>query len=303
MATGEKTKPAGFRLTDETLDKFREISRQIGGNQQETMAALIEAYEYEAGKQALPEQQTNIETFEGYLRAVSQLYRQSLETVQNMRTITRTEYVEELNTKDSLIADLHKRVQDAEASVKDYSDKINMMNEDLEKKSGNYKEQIMHLNEKIADLQKLLSESENNREEDRKLLQEAKNSEASFKKMFLDTKDEADKCREDLDRLSSRYKTSYDLVGKLTKEKNELQNEMQNSINELKHTVERKDLEINALKEKTDIEISSLREKSEITLQLELQKIENKLKAEFADKAEEYQKRINELMKINSEKE
>ena len=46
-------KPKSFRLNDETNEKFKEIAMEIGGNQQETLTQLIEAYELQKGKLAL----------------------------------------------------------------------------------------------------------------------------------------------------------------------------------------------------------------------------------------------------------
>ena len=49
MTESRELKPKSFRIDDETAKKFKEISENIGGNQQEAMAKLIEAYEFQAG--------------------------------------------------------------------------------------------------------------------------------------------------------------------------------------------------------------------------------------------------------------
>ena len=40
MADGKELKPKSFRIDDVTADKFKEISSDIAGNQQETLAKL-----------------------------------------------------------------------------------------------------------------------------------------------------------------------------------------------------------------------------------------------------------------------
>ena len=50
MADGKELKPKSFRIDEATAERFKEISGQIGGNQQETLAKLIEAYEFQSGK-------------------------------------------------------------------------------------------------------------------------------------------------------------------------------------------------------------------------------------------------------------
>ena len=42
MADNKETKPRSFRIDDETAEKFKEISSVISGNQQQTLAKLIE---------------------------------------------------------------------------------------------------------------------------------------------------------------------------------------------------------------------------------------------------------------------
>ena len=55
-------KPRSFRLDDETANKIKEISASIGSsNQQETLSKLIEAYEFQTGKERLAGKKEEIE--------------------------------------------------------------------------------------------------------------------------------------------------------------------------------------------------------------------------------------------------
>lgn len=53
MGESKELKPKSFRIDDATADRFKEIAAQIGGNQQETLSKLIEAYEFQEAKQSL----------------------------------------------------------------------------------------------------------------------------------------------------------------------------------------------------------------------------------------------------------
>ena len=75
-----KPQPKAFRITEETSEKFKEIAQTLGANQQQTMAKLIEVYEAEMGREAMPEMRENIDTFEGYMRTATSMYMQALES-------------------------------------------------------------------------------------------------------------------------------------------------------------------------------------------------------------------------------
>ena len=64
MADGKELKPKSFRIDEATAERFKEISGQLGGNQQETLAKLIEAYEFQSGKAILTDKKADIEQFE-----------------------------------------------------------------------------------------------------------------------------------------------------------------------------------------------------------------------------------------------
>ena len=54
----EKTRltPKSFRISEGTAEKFKEIAGTIGGNQEQTLARLIEVFESQGAKAALPDQ-------------------------------------------------------------------------------------------------------------------------------------------------------------------------------------------------------------------------------------------------------
>lgn len=112
MADDKTLKPKSFRISDETADKFKEISSNIGGNQQETLAKLIEAYEFQSGKAILTDRKADIEQFERYVTALTRMYMGSLEDNQNITDTVRTEFDALLKSKDATIQDLQERVKE-----------------------------------------------------------------------------------------------------------------------------------------------------------------------------------------------
>lgn len=139
MQDKNKTQPKAFRITEETAEKFKEIAQSLGANQQQALAKLIEVYEMESGKESLPEMRENINTFEGYIHAATNMYLQSLEVNQNMRALVRAEFESLLKSKDTTIGELQERVQKAETAAqnaigkeKDYQNTITKLKKEVE---------------------------------------------------------------------------------------------------------------------------------------------------------------------------
>ena len=109
----DNTSTRSFRITEATADKIKEIAAEIGGNQQQTLSKLIEAYELQKGKAVLADKRTDIETFENYINAVTRMYMQTLEDNQNVSTLVRTEFEAQLTSKDNVIQDLQEQLRKA----------------------------------------------------------------------------------------------------------------------------------------------------------------------------------------------
>lgn len=161
MADDKILKPKSFRIDDETADKFKEISANIGGNQQETLSKLIEAYEFQNGKAILIKDKESIEQFERYITALTRMYMSSLESKQNVTETVRTEFDALMQSKDATIKDLQDKLtvakqveQDATSRAKSYADE----NKDLADTIA--KMQQEHT-QKITDMQQMLTDKEN----------------------------------------------------------------------------------------------------------------------------------------------
>lgn len=161
MADDKILKPKSFRIDDETADKFKEISSSIGGNQQETLAKLIEAYEFQSGKAILTEKKADIEQFEKYVTALTRMFMGSLEDNQNVTETVRTEFEALIQSKDTTIQDLQSQLtvskqlkEEAATKAKTYVDENSRLNEYIESLQKEY-------NSKMNDMQSMLTDKEN----------------------------------------------------------------------------------------------------------------------------------------------
>ena len=161
MAESKELRPRSFRIDDETAERIKEISNTIGGNQQETIAKLIEAYEFQSGKAVLTEKKADIEQFEKYITAITRMYMGCLEDNQNITETVRTEFDALLTSKDAVIQDLQEKLtvakqvkEDATLKARTYADENARLHEVIDSLHHEY-------NTKMDDMQSMLSDKDN----------------------------------------------------------------------------------------------------------------------------------------------
>lgn len=169
MADGKELKPKSFRIDNATADKFKEISADIGGNQQETLSKLIEAWEFQAGKAILTDKKDDIDTFEGYVNALTRMYMTTLEDNQNITELVKAQFDAQLKSKDTTIQDLQEQIkvakqlkQDSDDRVKNFSDLNSDLNKRLDKVQREATDKIDNLTSMLEDKEKLNQALNNN---------------------------------------------------------------------------------------------------------------------------------------------
>ena len=162
MADDKILKPKSFRIDDETADKFKEISATIGGNQQETLAKLIEAFEFQSGKAVLTEKKADIDQFEKYVNAITRMYMSSLEDNQNITETVRTEFDALLKSKDTTIQDLQEKLtvakqlkEEATTRARSHADENNRLNSVIDSLNNEYNSKMDDMQSMLADKDKL----------------------------------------------------------------------------------------------------------------------------------------------------
>ena len=161
MADSKELKPKSFRIDEETSEKFKEIATSIGGSQQETLAKLIEAYEFQQGKAILTEKKTDIEQFEKYVGCLVRMYMGVLEDNQNTTELVRTEFEALLQSKDMTIQDLQKQLtlaRELKQEAVKQEEKCKAQTQELQQALNRLTEEF---NSKMNDLQNMLQDKDN----------------------------------------------------------------------------------------------------------------------------------------------
>lgn len=160
MADGKELKPKSFRIDDETAEKFKEISGRIGGNQQETLAKLIEAYEFQQGKAILTGKKDDIDQFDRYVGAITRMYMGALEDNQQLTETVRAEYDAQLRSKDDIIRDLQDRLKKAQETAEQAVAQADELTSQCSALTGQIEELTGRYTAKIADLQAMIADKD-----------------------------------------------------------------------------------------------------------------------------------------------
>ena len=162
MADGKELKPKSFRITDETAEKLKEIAAIIGGNQQDVLAKLIEAYELQTSKNVLPDKSAEIEQFERYITAISRMYMANLEDNQNITKTVQAEFDALLRSKDTTIQDLQEQLtvakqlkEESGERAKAYADENVRLSNNIDKLSREHDAKLNSMQAMLDDKDKL----------------------------------------------------------------------------------------------------------------------------------------------------
>ena len=285
MADGKELKPKSFRIDEETAEKFKEISNIIGGNQQETLAKLIEAFEFQSGKAILTEKKADIEQFEKYITAITRMFMGSLEDNQNITDIVRTEFDALLKSKDATIQDLQEKLtvakqlkEDAALKARTHADENARLKSMIDRLNNEY-------NSKIDDMQSMLYDKDNLN----KALTDSCND---LKVKVEDMKDAAEQSavlREELDQLKKEYE-------KVVREQSELEKQMQLEQSAHEKTIsELKQHEADTL-ERLKEQLQLAQDKAILQIEKSYQDQIQKLKADKQVEVDKYQQKYFDLL-------
>lgn len=129
--------------------------------QQETLAKLIEAYEFQSGKAILTDKKDDIAQFEKYINAITRMFMGSLEDNQNITEIVQTQFDALLKSKDATIQDLQEKLtlekqlrEESTAKARTHADENARLNGVIDSLKSEY-------NSKMDDMQSMLSDKDN----------------------------------------------------------------------------------------------------------------------------------------------
>lgn len=278
-------KPKSFRITDSTSEKFREISSDIGGNQEETMAKLIETYEFQSSKNLIPNKREDIEKFEKYVNVLTRLYMVSLEDNQNISEAVRADFEAMLISKDKVIADLQGQLTAAVQIKEEAAMKSRAFKEEAERLNTEIIRQEQDLSSRIEDLQEMLTTKDN------------------LNKALSDSchelKKKADSMEQECEQASAIQKELLEArmeLDRLTQAEADLKSKLQQALSSY-------DILANESKQHEKDSLESQKEKIEIAYQKEIldlkrtnQEKVQEIKARVQEEIDKYQQKYLELL-------
>ncbi len=265
MSESKELKPKSFRIDDETAEKFKEISSAIGGNQQQTLAKLIEAYEFQSGKAVLTDKKADIEEFEKYITAITRKYMGSLEDNQNLSQTIRTEFDALLSSKDTTIQDLQSQLTTAKQIKEEAASKAQMHADENARLNGVIDSMTKEYNSKMDDLQTMLADKD------------------SLNKALTDSCNELKTKAEGMKKAAEQATTLQSDLEKLQKEYDKLVHEQADLEKQLKQE--------QSSHEKT---LEQQREQSQISLDKAVLEVERKYQKQLQTLKEKHQAEIDQ---------
>lgn len=285
MADGKELKPKSFRIDDETAEKFKEISNTIGGNQQETLAKLIEAFEFQSGKAILTEKKADIEQYEKYITAITRMFMGSLEDNQNITETVRTEFDALLRSKDTTIQDLQEKLtvakqlkEDATLKARTHADENARLNSVIDSLNNEY-------NSKMDNMQSMLSDKDNLN----KALTDSCNDLKAKIEGMKEAAEQSAILREELDQLKQEHE-------KVIREQSDLRKQMQQEQTAHEKTVsDLKQHEADAL-ERLKEQLQIAQDKAILQIEKSYQEQMQQLKADKQAEVDKYQQKYFDLL-------
>lgn len=285
MGESKELKPKSFRIDDATADKFKEISAQIGGNQQETLAKLIEAYEFQGGKAVLTEKKADIEQFERYVNALTRMFMGSLEDNQDLAATIRTEFEAQLKSKDAVIQDLQEKLTVAK-----------QLKEEATRKAQGYANENTRLNDYNASLE---AEYKAKTEDFQSMLTDKDSLNKALTDRSNELKEKVDSMAADHEQLMAAQEQLKELTDKLNAAESrcsELEKDFRKSQEEHKGIVEALKEHENEALERCQTQMELAREKAVLEAEKRYQEQIQKLKAEKQAEVDQYQAKYLELL-------
>lgn len=285
MGESKELKPKSFRIDDATADRFKEIAAQIGGNQQETLSKLIEAYEFQGGKAVLTEKKADIDQFEKYVNALTRMFMGSLEDNQNITATVRTEFEAQLNSKDAVIQDLQEKLTVAK-----------QLKEEATRKAQSYVDENTRLNDYNASLE---AEYKTKTEDLQSMLTDKDNLNKALTDRSNELKEKVDSMSTDHEQLMAAQEQLKELTDKLNAAESrcsELEKDFRKSQEEHKNIVGSiKQHEKEAL-ERCQAQMELAKEKAVLEAEKKYQEQIQSLKAKKQAEIDQYQAKYLELL-------
>lgn len=212
----KELKPKSFRIDDLTAERFRKIAEETGGNQQQTLARLIDTYETQKSQEELPQKRADIDQMDEYLQAIRLKYLSILADNVHQEEIMKAKLAAKMEKQDTEIEALKKQIQDAKQAGESMAGEMKKTTEKL----SQTKEELQNAKAQLADKEKLNQELQ----ESKQKLQESNVS------LQLQIKAMQETINLDTEKRNEIYKEMESLQNKFSemqKEKKNLENQLE----------------------------------------------------------------------------
>lgn len=232
MAENKELKITSFRIGDDTKTKISEIAKEIGSkNQDETMLALIRAFELEKARVVIPSREEEIASFKDCAARMIQLYLGLLDDSRHMRDRVKADYDTELSRKDAMIREMQRQSEDMRIKRAEEADTVSKIRENYQDIERKYMALSQESSLKIAELENRNKElvSENST-----LKERADEQEKAFRNA-LETKNNLEVLRQKYAELEFRYENEkrrmeLDCREAVLKEREKIQEELKSVL-------------------------------------------------------------------------
>lgn len=108
----EQASVRSFRITNDVMGRFKELQDEMNLTQDGALKMLVDAYEMEQDKNAIPDRETEISNFQMKANELVEAFLHSLQLNQDAEARIRSEVALQLESKDKVIADLQKQLDE-----------------------------------------------------------------------------------------------------------------------------------------------------------------------------------------------
>lgn len=111
----EQTSPRSFRVTDEVMEKLRQIQADFNLTQDAALRHLIETYEFQQAKEQIPSREKEIDNFQRKAQDLMDAFLFSLQLNEDAEERIRAEFGQKLQIQDQAILDYQEKIKDLKA--------------------------------------------------------------------------------------------------------------------------------------------------------------------------------------------
>ena len=116
----EQATVRSFRVTEEVMVRFKALQEEMQLTQDSALKMLVDAYEFEQAKNAIPDRETEISNFQAKANELVDAFLHSLQLNQDAESRIRSEVAMQMQAKDNTIADYQAALQKEKEKTADY---------------------------------------------------------------------------------------------------------------------------------------------------------------------------------------